>query len=99
MITAVKKFRTYILGMKIKIVTDCAAFQKTMQKKDLTTGVARWALLLEEYDYEIEHRRGSRMSHVDALSRYPIVMLMTEEDGLLERVRIAQGKDENIHSR
>lgn len=95
-ITAVKKFRTYILGMKIKIVTDCLAFQKTMQKKDLTTRVARWALLLEEYDYEIEHRQGSRMSHVDALSRYPEVMTMTEEDGLLEKIRVAQGRDEHI---
>ncbi|GFV51311.1 retrovirus-related Pol polyprotein from transposon 17.6 [Trichonephila clavipes] len=33
--------------------------------------IARWALQLEEFDYEIEHRAGSRMKHVDALSRYP----------------------------
>ncbi|GFX65228.1 hypothetical protein TNCV_4821191 [Trichonephila clavipes] len=29
---------------------------------------------LEEFDYEIEHRAGSRMKHVDALSRYPVMM-------------------------
>ncbi|GFW55073.1 transposon Tf2-6 polyprotein [Trichonephila clavipes] len=40
-----------------------------MDKKDLVTRVARWALLLEEYAYEIVHRSGQRMQHVDALSR------------------------------
>lgn len=52
-IQAVKKFRIYLLGIKFKIVTDCSAFQKTMDKKDLTTRVARWALMVEEYSYEI----------------------------------------------
>ncbi|GFU25459.1 hypothetical protein TNCV_4702541 [Trichonephila clavipes] len=41
-------------------------------KKELITRIARWALQLEEFDYEIEHRAGSRMKHVDALSRYPV---------------------------
>ncbi|GFS88226.1 hypothetical protein TNCV_3149861 [Trichonephila clavipes] len=43
-------------------------------KKELITRIARWALQLEEFDYEIEHRAGSRMKHVDALSRYPVRM-------------------------
>ncbi|GFX64750.1 retrovirus-related Pol polyprotein from transposon 17.6 [Trichonephila clavipes] len=32
-IKALKKFRVYLLGQHFKIVTDCSAFQKTMQKK------------------------------------------------------------------
>ncbi|GFX93694.1 retrovirus-related Pol polyprotein from transposon 17.6 [Trichonephila clavipes] len=75
-INALKKFRVYLLGQHFKIVTDCSAFQKTMQKKELITRIARWALQLEEFDYEIEHRAGSRMKHVDALSRYPVMMLI-----------------------
>ncbi|GFW03737.1 retrovirus-related Pol polyprotein from transposon 17.6 [Trichonephila clavipes] len=43
-------------------------------KNELNTRIARWALQLEEFDYEIEHRAGSRMKHVDALSRYPVMM-------------------------
>lgn len=54
-IETLKKFRTYLLGVKFKVVTDCSAFQKTLSKKDLVTRVARWALLLEEYDLTVEH--------------------------------------------
>ncbi|GFU23148.1 retrovirus-related Pol polyprotein from transposon 17.6 [Trichonephila clavipes] len=57
-VNALKKFRTYLLGNHFKIITDCSAFQKIMDKKDLVTRIARWALLLEEYDYEIVHRSG-----------------------------------------
>ncbi|GFY44756.1 retrovirus-related Pol polyprotein from transposon 17.6 [Trichonephila inaurata madagascariensis] len=32
-INALKKFRTYLLGNNFKIITDCSAFQKTMNKK------------------------------------------------------------------
>lgn len=35
-VEALKEFRNYLLGSKIKIVTDCDAFQKTMFKKDCT---------------------------------------------------------------
>ncbi|GFW78535.1 retrovirus-related Pol polyprotein from transposon 17.6 [Trichonephila clavipes] len=40
-IEALKKFRSYLLGTKFKIITDCDAFQKTMHKKDLPAKIAR----------------------------------------------------------
>ncbi|GFY02524.1 hypothetical protein TNCV_3504041 [Trichonephila clavipes] len=72
-----------------KIVTDCPAFQKTMQKKYLITRIARWVLQLKEFDYEIEHRAGSRMKHVDALNLYPVMILirkLAKKEGFLNPI-------------
>ncbi|GBN36639.1 Retrovirus-related Pol polyprotein from transposon 17.6, partial [Araneus ventricosus] len=77
-VNALRKFRTYLMGNHFKIITDCSAFQRTMDKKDLVTRIARWALLLEEFDYEIVHRSGQRMQHVDALSRYPVAIITSD---------------------
>ncbi|GFY46053.1 uncharacterized protein TNIN_18032 [Trichonephila inaurata madagascariensis] len=95
-INALKKFRVYLLGQHFKIVTDCSAFQKTMHKKDLITRIARWALQLEEFDYEIEHRAGSRMKHVDALSRYPVMIICN--DTLTSKLKKAQEEDDSIQT-
>lgn len=32
-VKALKKLRVYLIGFPFKIVTDCAAFEKTMKKK------------------------------------------------------------------
>ncbi|GFW01347.1 retrovirus-related Pol polyprotein from transposon 17.6 [Trichonephila clavipes] len=65
-------------------------------KKELITRIARWALQLEEFDYEIEHRAGSRMKHVDALSRYPVMMVCN--DTLTSKLKNAQEEDDNIRT-
>ncbi|GFS51794.1 retrovirus-related Pol polyprotein from transposon opus [Trichonephila inaurata madagascariensis] len=95
-INALKKFRVYLLGQIFKIVTDCSAFQMTMHKKDLITRIARWSLQLEEFDYEIEHRAGSRMKHVDALSRYPVMIICN--DTLTSKLKKAQEEDDSIQT-
>ncbi|GFV40683.1 retrovirus-related Pol polyprotein from transposon 17.6, partial [Trichonephila clavipes] len=65
-------------------------------KKELITRIARWVLQLEEFDYEIEHRAGSRMKHVDALSRYPVMMVCN--DTLTSKLKNAQEEDDNIQT-
>ncbi|GFV27780.1 transposon Tf2-11 polyprotein [Trichonephila clavipes] len=65
-------------------------------KKELITRIARWALQLEEFDYEIEHRAGSRMKHVDALSRYPVMMVCN--DTLTSKLKNSQEEDDNIQT-
>ncbi|GFU56471.1 transposon Tf2-9 polyprotein [Trichonephila clavipes] len=61
-------------------------------KKGSNYSITRWALQLEEIDYEIQHRAGSRMKHVDALSRYPVMMVLTS------KLKKAQEEDDNIQT-
>lgn len=88
-VKSLRKFKVYLLGILFRIVTDCRAFALTINKKDLYIRVARWVLLLEEFDYVIEHRPDTSMVHVDALNRNPpICMLINScEDGLAARLR------------
>lgn len=98
-VRALKRLRTYLLGIKFKIVTDCRAFTQTMSKKDLCVRVARWALSLEEFQYIIEHRPGKSMMHVDVLSRNPLptCLVINEcEKGLLARLKKAQNPDDEL---
>ncbi|KAG5327796.1 POL3 protein, partial [Pseudoatta argentina] len=97
-IRALNKFRVYLLGIPFKIVTDCNAFVFTMSKKDLCVRVARWALLLQEFDCTIEYRSGKAMRHVDALSRnLPEIMYIREDNSsLVARLSNAQRDDKTL---
>lgn len=95
-VVALKKFRVYLLGIRFEIVTDCSAFQQTMDKKDIVPRIARWALMLAEFDYTIKHRSGTRMRHVDALSRSPVLYAVPTE--ITTRIRKAQQKDDGVRA-
>jgi len=61
--------------------------------------VARWTLLMQDFNYTIEHRLGRSMHHVDALSRnaLPSAMLATECPGtILARIHRNQMDDEEL---
>lgn len=56
--------------MHFTVFTDCNSVRATALKKDLNPLVARWWIKLQDYDFTIEYRPGSKMSHVDYLSRH-----------------------------
>ncbi|XP_068991695.1 uncharacterized protein [Neodiprion pinetum] len=74
-VTAVKHFRCYLLGIKFKVVTDCDAVKSTMVKRHINGRVARWWTYLQDFEFEIEYRAGKKLAHVDYLSRN-LVMIM-----------------------
>ena len=71
------------MGVHFKAVTDCSAVRETLLKRDLVPRVAHWWIVLQEYDMELEYRPGTKMQHVDALSREPVnvcTVSMSQED-------------------
>ena len=43
-----------------------------MTTQKLTGKLARWSLLLQEYNFTVEHRKGVDNTNADCLSRYPL---------------------------
>ena len=68
-IFAVKKFEHLLHFRKFRIITDSAALRylKTMKR---SKGIwFRWLQELESFQYEVVHRAGKLIPHVDGLSR------------------------------
>lgn len=69
---SMSRLRHYLIGIKFLVVTDCQAIVHLNTQKTLQPQVARWATLLSEFNFDIRHRPGAKMGHIDALSRAPI---------------------------
>lgn len=64
---AIERFRVYLQGIKFTVVIDCNSVKLALDKKDINPRISRWYLILQNYDYNIEHRFADRMHHLDAL--------------------------------
>lgn len=95
-IESLKRFRIYLIGQKFKIITDCAAVRYTFSKKDLVARIARWWLSIQDYNFEIEHRPGLAMKHVDALSRNPCNILQIEIEDWFLTIQLQDDTIRNI---
>ena len=70
-VTFVKQFRTYLLGNKFTLRTDHGSLTWLCNFREPEGQLARWIESLQEYDFDIVHRRGKVHSNADALSRIP----------------------------
>ncbi|OWZ03214.1 Retrovirus Polyprotein [Phytophthora megakarya] len=70
---AIKLYRPYLYGQRFTIVTDHSALKWLMTSPNLAGKLHRWALTLQEFDFEVQYRPGSTNLVADALSRAPVV--------------------------
>ncbi|KAL4149614.1 hypothetical protein QTP88_003517 [Uroleucon formosanum] len=95
LVYSIKRFPIYLAGIHFKIITDCNSFRLTLDKQNIIPRISRWALFLQNYDFEISHRPGTKMGHVDALSRCHNILVL-EANTFEHILLVKQGIDGKI---
>ena len=70
-VEAVKVFHPYLVARPFTVITDHRALQFLKNIKDENNKLARWAIALQGYDYEIVYKKGATNTNADGLSRRP----------------------------
>ena len=104
LVEGIKKFQLYLHDRKFVVselmYTDHSSLRWLMNVKDATGRLARWALLLQQYNFDIIHRPGCQNGNADALSRrpYPNTSLnaLQQCDPEIDEVREKQRKDPEL---
>ncbi|UYV62666.1 hypothetical protein LAZ67_2001456 [Cordylochernes scorpioides] len=78
-IQATDHFHVYIENQPFEIITNHAALQWLFTMKKPKPKYFRWILSLSSKSCNIVHRSGKQQTHVDALSRLPVVNIATQE--------------------
>ena len=95
---ALKQFRHYLLGRQFQLVTDHAPLQWLSAQK-MEGMLCRWALAMQEYDFQIVHRKGSLNTNADSLSRLhtsPCAVTLALPDYYTPDIRKAQQEDSTM---
>lgn len=97
-VRAIKHFRQYLYGRKFTVITDCNALKASKHKKDLLPRIHRWWAFLQNYNFEVEYRKGQQLQHADYFSRNlvePTVNMMTRD---LDWLKVEQRRDETLRA-
>ncbi|CAB0031216.1 unnamed protein product [Trichogramma brassicae] len=84
---AIKKLRPYLEGYRFVAITDHSALQYLRNLKEPTGRLARWALEMQQRDFEVVHRKGKYNELPDALSR---VCEIEPDDGEIEDANVCK---------
>ena len=85
-IWAVKRLHYYLYGRKFTLVTDhkplVHIFSRNKQLPEMSANrISRWAIILMNYDYEIQYRKTRDHANCDMLSRFPVDNPHQQGDG------------------
>ena len=67
-------FRPYLYGTRFTRYTDHQPLKWLMTNDKLMEKLARWALILQEYEFEVVHRLGITYQNADTMSRNPLLI-------------------------
>ena len=70
-VEGIREYRTYLSSGKFTVYTDHKALKYIHTIKNDSSRLARWSMELQEFNYEVQHRKGVNNQHADALSRLP----------------------------
>jgi len=68
---ALKQFRSYVVGHRTVVRTDHAALTYLKTAKEPVGQQARWLDFIEQFDIDLQYRRGTSHANADGLSRRP----------------------------
>jgi len=68
-IYGLKQYRQYLLGRPIQIRTDHSALSWLRRTPEPLPQLARWLTFIEQFDYQVLHRAGTKHCNADGLSR------------------------------
>lgn len=71
-----ERFRPWVEGVKFTVITDHYSLLYLNNLKNPTGRLARWAMKLRQYTFDLVHRKGRLNVVPDALSRAPEVSLI-----------------------
>ena len=70
-LSGIQYFSTYLANKKFLLRTDHSALQFLKNIKNPSGRLARWAIYLSQYTFEVQHVPGKSLANADAISRMP----------------------------
>ncbi|UYV69897.1 hypothetical protein LAZ67_7001124, partial [Cordylochernes scorpioides] len=78
-IQAIDYFEVYLENKPFQVITDHSALQWLLNLKNPKSKFFRWLVNLSTKTFTITHRSGNKLTHVDALSRAPVLSVSISE--------------------
>lgn len=69
LVEGIQHFRHYLAGKKFTVYTNNVSVKYLQKIKDCQGRLGRWSILLQAYQFDIQHRSGSTNCNADFLSR------------------------------